>query len=155
MSKMSIRTTSCLLAAAVAMALATPLVLAAGKKAPLRAVAASITSQQNDGRVDRLIVRYRPGTIERSNTQRLVGSVQSALTRSGIASAGNGLSASYVRKTATGADVVKLSRKLDRVSAAALMRTLAADPSVAHVEADLRAYHTGQPALRKIGRAHV
>lgn len=148
MSKMSIRTTSCLLAAAVAMALATPLVLAAGKKAPLRAVAASITSQQNDGRVDRLIVRYRPGTIERSNTQRLVGSVQSALTRSGIASAGNGLSASYVRKTATGADVVKLSRKLDRVSAAALMRTLAADPSVAHVEADLRAYHTGQPALR-------
>ncbi|HJR73104.1 MAG TPA: S8 family peptidase, partial [Luteimonas sp.] len=58
---------------------------------------------------------------------------------SGIAAAG----AQYVRSTATGADVVKLSRALDRASAAALMRTLRADPNIAHVEADVRMTHTG------------
>ena len=147
MTQLSTRTTSCLLAAAIALSMA-PLVFAAGgKNAPLRAVAAVGTPSQ-DASVDRLIVRYRPGTVERSNQQRLVGSVQSALTRSGIAGARSGVSVHYVRKTATGADVIKLSRKLDRASAGALMRTLAADPSVAHVEADVRAYHTGQPALR-------
>lgn len=144
MSKMSTRTTSCLLAAAVAMA--TPLAFASGKNAPLRAVATAATTQQ-DARVDRLIIRYRAGTVERSNKQKLVGAVQAALTRSGIAAAG-GTSAQYVRKTASGSDVVKLSRKLDSASAAALMRTLAADPSVAHVEPDVRAFHTGQLAFR-------
>lgn len=144
MSKMSTRTTSCLLAAVVAVA--TPLAFASGKNAPLRAVAAAATTQQ-DTRVDRLIVRYRTGAVERSNKQKLVGAVQAALNRSGIAGAA-GLSAKYVRKTASGGDVVKLSRKLDSASAASLMRTLAADPSVAHVEADVRAFHTGQPAFR-------
>ncbi|MCL1635661.1 S8 family serine peptidase [Luteimonas sp. SX5] len=144
MSKKSLRTTTCLLAAVVA--IAAPLTFAAGKT-PLRAVAAAATPDP-DARVDRLIVRYRPGAIERSNQQRLVGAVQSALNRSGIAAAGSA-SVQYVRKTATGADVVKLSRKLDRASAGALMRTLAADPSVAHVEPDLRAFHADQPVRAK------
>lgn len=143
MPKMSLRTTTCLLA--VVLAATSPLVFASGKNAPLRAVAATAASAQ-DGRVDRLIVRYRAGSAERGNALKSIGNVQSALSRSGIA--GSGLSAKYVRKTASGADVVKLSRKLDAASAAALMRTLAADPAVAHVEPDRRVFHTGLPASR-------
>jgi len=131
------RTTFCLLAAAVAVATAASPIMA-GQRAPLRAVAQP-ASTAPDGRVDRLIVRYRSGTASRADKARAAAAVRNAATRSGIAAT----DARFVRSTATGADVVKLSRALDRASAAALMRTLRADPNIAHVEADVRMTHTG------------
>lgn len=131
------RTTFCLLAAAVAVATAASPIMA-GQRAPLRAVAQP-ASTAPDGRVDRLIVRYRSGTASRADKTRAAAAVRNAATRSGIAAT----DARFVRSTATGADVVKLSRALDRASAAALMRTLRADPNIAHVEADVRMTHTG------------
>ncbi|TWI06000.1 serine protease [Luteimonas cucumeris] len=146
MTSSSTRITSCLLAAAIAMSIS-PLAFAGNPHAPLRAVAAAGTSG-DQASVDRFIVRYRPGTLQASDSQRAVGAVRAALQQSGLVGASSAASVRHVRKTASGADVVKLSRPLDRVASAALMRRLAADPAVAHVEPDLRAFHTGNEILR-------
>lgn len=139
MQQRSRRTTACLLAAAIVAAMAASPVLA-GQREPSRAVPAASAAAQQDGRVERLIVRYRAGTAARADKARAVAAVQSAMTRSGIAAASG---ARYLRTTATGADVVALPRALDRASAAALLRTLKADPNVAHAEPDVRMVHTG------------
>ncbi|MCB2672364.1 hypothetical protein KQ752_15190, partial [Listeria monocytogenes] len=47
------------------------------------------------------------------------------------------LTVSYKRKLAVGSDLVKTSRKLSQSEAATLMRQIAADPAVAHVEVDV------------------
>ena len=77
------RTTFCLLAAAVAVAMAASPIMA-GQRAPLRAVAQPASTAQ-DGRVDRLIVRYRSGTALRTDKTRAAAAVRNAATRSGLA----------------------------------------------------------------------
>lgn len=95
---------------------------------------------------DRFIITYRDGSSERSNTAALLQNVKAAVGRAGLdraAATSNGtpiapLSVSHQRKLAIGADLIKTSRKLSQSEANALMRQLAADPAVAHVQPDYR-----------------
>ena len=79
---------------------------------------------------DRFIVKYRDGSS---------AALKSSLDNAAAAQPkknGQALAVGHLRKLAIGADVVKANRKLDRVEAEALMRQIAADPSVEYVEVD-------------------
>ena len=79
---------------------------------------------------DRFIVKYRDGSS---------AALKSSLDKAAAAQPkknGQALAVGHLRKLAVGADVVKANRKLDRVEAEALMRQIAADPSVEYVEVD-------------------
>lgn len=108
--------------------------------APLRSVPA-----QHAGS-DRIIVRYRSGTAAARSLTGKLTTVNSAAARASMATARAGIgaaaptTASHVRRTASGADVIKLSRKLGRGDLDRLVRELAADPSVAGAEIDERMY---------------
>src|SRR5690606_956400 len=66
-----------------------------------------------------------------------VAQVQRSLQRVTTATvAGQKMDLQQLRRTATGADVIRTARKLDRIEAAALMRQIAADPNVEYVEVD-------------------
>ena len=94
---------------------------------------AQLATLQPGQTADRFIVKYRDGSPPQAN----LAHVQSSLDRAAATSrAGNALGLQQVRRIATGADVVRASRKLDRVEAAALMRQIAADPNVEYVEVD-------------------
>ena len=94
---------------------------------------AQLATLQPGQTADRFIVKYRDGSPPQAN----LAHVQSSLDRAAATSrAGNALGLQQVRRIATGADVVRTSRKLDRVEAAALMRQIAADPNVEYVEVD-------------------
>ncbi len=82
---------------------------------------------------DQFIVKYRVGSEQVASTVAL----QHSLDR--ISAAGGGrkvIALKHVRRIATGADVVRAGRKLDRVEAETLMRQIAADPGVEYVEVD-------------------
>src|SRR5690349_4065351 len=102
-----------------------------------------ISSLAPGGHYDRFIVTYRDGATERSNRAALVQNVGAEISRSGLDRAtaaggrGAGVQASYQRKLATGADLVRTSRKLDNTEAATLIRQIAADPAVAYVAPDV------------------
>lgn len=85
---------------------------------------------------DGFIVKYRDSSAQRANP----ANVQAALNRANASlaapAAGARANLNHVRRMATGADVVRPSRKLGRVEAEALMRQLAADPNVEYVEPD-------------------
>lgn len=86
---------------------------------------------------DRFIVKYRDG----SSAQADPAVVDTALRNvAGSLAVGGGkqLRVQHVRRMALGADVVRASRKLDRVDAESLMRQIAADPNVEFVEVDKR-----------------
>ncbi|GAB2608319.1 S8 family peptidase [Novilysobacter erysipheiresistens] len=133
-----------ILAAAVLLGLSAPLAMA-GNSTPLPVADATSALAADRQEHDRFIVRYREGSPQRHDTQRLVQSLQQVVARSGLVG-GAGLSVRHVRSLALGGDVVEVSRPLDRVSAAALMRSIATDPAVAHVEPDILLSHTGLPA---------
>jgi serine protease len=101
-----------------------------------------ISSLAPGGHYDRFIVTYRDGAAERSNHAALLQNVGAAISRAGLdrataAGRSTGVQASYQRKLATGADLVRTSRKLDRSEAASLVRQIAADPAVAYVMPDV------------------
>ena len=110
----------------------------AEEKAP-RQIAAPTTNvaaagaQQTFGR---FIITYKDGSATRNNGVAVTRSVNTALARAGLSSKARSTSASYLRKLAIGADLVKTSRKLDRAEAEAFMRQIAADPAVASVAID-------------------
>ncbi|MFC3650427.1 S8 family serine peptidase [Dyella humi] len=97
---------------------------------------------------DRFIITYKDGTTERSSSDAVIQNVKTALGRVGldrVTIASNGtttpaVSASYQRKLAVGADLVRTSRKLNQSEANTLMAQIAADPSVAHVQPDYKMY---------------
>lgn len=92
----------------------------------------TISLAPSDG-VDRFIVKYRDGSREASG----VRMAQAAVSRLGeLQVGGKGVRLGVLRQLAVGGHVVKASRKLDRVEAAALMRQLAANPDVEYVEVD-------------------
>jgi len=91
----------------------------------------------------RYIVRYRTGTVQRTSATQSLATANAALTRSGLVASHPGLSMRYLRRLATGADLVSVSRPLDAVDSATLLRTLAADPTVLSVTPDRRFQHTG------------
>jgi serine protease len=113
-----------------ALALATAVVfcgpvLAAGQ-APGRALMSGMKASDS---YDRFIVQYRGSTALRANAD----ARQHALD---AAARGNGVSMSQMRRTATGADVIRAERKMSMAEAQAFMTRLAADPNVEYVEID-------------------
>jgi serine protease len=138
-----------LVAAAVAVACAAPAAMAAGA-APLQTREAPRAAPADDAGA-RLIVTYRNGGL--SNALKLK-TVNAAATRSRAmtsAAARTGTrapSASYMRKLAVGADLMRLDRRIGARELDALVGELAADPAVAAVEIDRMMRHTGAASLR-------
>ncbi|BDU15712.1 S8 family serine peptidase [Lysobacter auxotrophicus] len=83
------------------------------------------------GGTDRFIVRYRDGSAPRRDAVALRSTLGAAAAVTGRATKLQSL-----RRMATGAEVIRADRKLDRIEAAALMRGIAADPDVEYVEVD-------------------
>ena len=101
---------------------------------------ARISGLQDDGRYDRFIITYRDGTAERGNRAAVQQNVDAAISRSKLDRARNGrvpVKASYQRKLAIGADLVRTSRKLDSNEAETLIRQIGADPAVLNVAPDM------------------
>ncbi len=118
------------LAAATVVALSSVAVPAFAQQARI-----NLSGLQSETKNDRFIVKYKAGSAEQANTATL----QRALTSAASASAnarGQGLGLKHLRRMATGADVVRADRRLDRVEAETLMRQIAADPNVEYVEVD-------------------
>lgn len=130
-------------ALAAALALALPAVQAATAPAP-HVVKVNLSNLSANHSYDRFIVTYRNGSTERSNHAAALQNVSAAVAKAGLNSNAltigrstlKPLTVSYKRKLAVGSDLVKTSRKLSEGEAATLMRQIAADPAVAHVEVD-------------------
>jgi serine protease len=133
------------LAAALAAAMASSAGFAAAVSPTGNPARMNLTALRAQPSFDRFIVTYRQGSTERTNRAAAVQSVGAALnraglaraTRSGVAGAPASVSASYQRKLAVGADLLRTSRPLDRTEAAALIRQLSTDPAVAYVVPDV------------------
>jgi len=121
--------------------------LALGLLAALPATAAPAATDakvamdgMRDGlRYDRFIVRFRQGSHERVDTAVATQAFAAALSRNASTNARGGVpaTAQAVRRLAIGGTVFRVSRKLGAADAASLMKSLAADPAVAHVEPDV------------------
>jgi serine protease len=99
-------------------------------------------TMQDNGTYDRFIVTYRNGTSERSNAQAAAQTMLIAASRAQLHATANAvtgatLGVTWKRKLAIGADLLSTSRKLSKTEATILMQQIAADPAVAHVEADV------------------
>lgn len=135
-----------LLAAAVAMSFALP-VLAGGAVSSMDPAAArfNVSGLVDSGSYDRFIVSYRDGSTQATQSGAAAQSVDAAISRAGLSRASraaNGaalpvVAARFQRKLAVGGDLIRTSRKLNRVEAAALIEQIAADPAVTFVEPDL------------------
>lgn len=91
-----------------------------------------------DQKIGRFIITYRDGsTATTPSVSNIASRATTALSRAGLNASGRIATASHLRRLATGAELVKTSRKLDRVEAEAFMRQLAADPAVLRVQPDL------------------
>ena len=118
-----------------ALSIATAIALSSALAAPALAQQARVNLSGLDAQAgsDRFIVKYKDGSAERANVSTLQSALSSAARTAG---AGKALGVRHVRRIATGADVVRVDRKLDRVEAESLMRQIAADPNVEYVEVD-------------------
>ena len=118
-----------------ALSIATAIALSSALAAPALAQQARVNLSGLDAQAgsDRFIVKYKDGSAERANVSTLQSALSSAARTAG---AGKALGVRHVRRIATGADVVRADRKLDRVEAESLMREIAADPNVEYVEVD-------------------
>ncbi|MCX7512630.1 S8 family peptidase [Frateuria sp. STR12] len=105
----------------------------------------NISSLKNNGQYDRFIVTWRPGSAEHANPALMQQSMGAAISRAGLMRSTFGpqgtrmaaVHASFGRRLAIGADLLRTSRKLDRSEAAALMAQIASDPAVLHVAPDV------------------
>ena len=101
---------------------------------------------QPEGATDRFVVKFRENARALSNDRMMSRSLDSAVSRAGLAQAlpmsrnappRNAVSADMLRKMATpGWTVVRTSRQLNASEAASFMRELRADPSVLRVDVD-------------------
>lgn len=116
------------------LAAATALALSAIVAAPVAAgERLNLSSLESARTYDRFIVKYRDDSPEHRNDVAL----QQALDRAAAGARGSKApQLTKLHRIATGADVVRASRKLDHVEAAVLMRQLAAEPNVVYVEVD-------------------
>ncbi|MBF6025800.1 S8 family serine peptidase [Lysobacter niastensis] len=89
----------------------------------------NISGLQSTETYDRFIVKYRDQTDGATMQRSLSAAANSA-------GGGKKLGVKHMRRIATGADVVRSDRKLDRAEAETLMRQIAADASVEYVEVD-------------------
>ncbi len=92
---------------------------------------------------DSFIVRYRDEAKARKTPDGALAAFALSAQRAGVmGAAARGVSAEYVRRMGVGADVIRLSRKLDSFQAGQLLAQLRSDPSVASAELDLMLYPT-------------
>ncbi|MGH8081001.1 MAG: S8 family peptidase [Lysobacter sp.] len=113
--------------------LAISVLTAAAVLAPADTPAASVARDNGAAATEspvmqEFIVKYRSGSRARLDADSLHRALRDAETGLGQAT---GLR--RIRRVATGADVIRADRKLDRVEAQALMRRLARDPQVEYV----------------------
>lgn len=89
---------------------------------------------------DRLIVKYRAGSLAARGFSAATNAVDSAAARAGLAVARGTTNAApgaqHLRRLAIGADVVRLSRNLNATETAALLAQLRSDPSVEYAQPD-------------------
>lgn len=110
----------------------------AAQKAPRRGQAPRIDATPMNGQqaFGRFIITYKDGSAARNNPATITRDTGQALSRAGLSTKARPVNAVHLRKLAIGADLVKTSRKLDRVEAEAFMRQIATDPNVASVTID-------------------
>lgn len=135
--------TQSILAALILGALTTTSAIAAEAKPQFRDPP-RIGGMSDNQTFSRFIVTYRDGSTAKTSRATVVKNLNTAAARSGLdrpARAGSApakrLGVSYLRKLATGSELVRTSRRLDRVEAKALMAQIAADPAVAYVAPDV------------------
>lgn len=87
---------------------------------------------------DRFIVTYRDGGAQAAAARKRGDDPLRSAARALPARQGRPLRLSRMRRLSSGQEVVQVSRSLDRVEAATLMRQLAAEPGVLRVEVDQR-----------------
>jgi serine protease len=126
-----------LLCSAIVAALGTSAAAIAGGPQGSLAARANLGGLQSAEQHDSFIVKYRDGSAQRRSAVALNRSLSTAAAGVGR---GKALGLQRVRSVATGAEVVRSNRKLDRVEAEALMRQIAADPNVEYVEVNIRMY---------------
>lgn len=139
-----------LLASVIAAAVAGP-ALAAGQPPlearPMPAPAAG----QDEG--SRLIVKYRdrqaaPAVKAQAVESAAGRALGSRLVRNGADAGAPAPAARHLRSMSIGADVLKLSRRLDAAQLEAVVRELRADPAVERVEIDRMKQHTGAARIQ-------
>jgi serine protease len=124
------------------LALATFALAATLAATPSFAGRAHLSGLSSDTSFDQFIVKYRDGAQERSDAV----AIDRGLARAAQAVVGTGrtpaLGVRHFRRMSLGSDIVRTTRKLDRVDAERLMRQIAADPNVEYVEVDAQMYPT-------------
>jgi serine protease len=96
-----------------------------------------LSGMEPGGRYDRFIVQYRDGSAAHADVATLKRSLRSIGRRMGVV-------LTHLHRTATGADVVNVNRKLDQAEAASIMGRIASDPSMEYIEVD----HLNLPTLQ-------
>lgn len=104
-----------------------------------RFIAAKPTAATIETGYDRFIVKYKEGATAPRGQLAAQNAMTLAVARAGVRGAnGTAISTRHVRRMSGGAQVLKLSRVLDRVEADALLAQLRADPSVEFAQPDYR-----------------
>lgn len=86
---------------------------------------------------DRFIVKYVDGSAEHASASARDAALKSAAVAvPTLRAQARPMTVEHVRRMAVGAEVIRTSRKLDRVEAESLMRQIAANPNVEYVEVD-------------------
>ncbi|MCB1553618.1 MAG: S8 family serine peptidase [Xanthomonadales bacterium] len=134
--------------AATALALAAPFAYASPLSQPVAAERVLTGGLQSPGGFDRFIVKYRDGSPESRSQATLNRALEDAAwgTQAVLrASSSDPLALSHVRHMDLGAEVVRVSKRLDRAGALTLMQKLAENPNVEYVEVDRLNHHTLTP----------
>ena len=116
--------------------LATSTALAALCAAPAFAGNVNLSGLQTAEKFDRFIVQYRDGSQERTDATALQSSLGRA-ARAVPAAKGKALGLKKLRRLGIPMELIQADRALDRAEAETLMRQIAADPNVLHVEPDV------------------
>lgn len=103
-----------------------------------------LSGMEASSRYDRFIVKYRDGSAAQVDPAAMARSLKSAVPPQGRGH-GKRTALAHIRRIATGADLVSVSRPLDRAEAASLMRQIGNDPDVEYVEVD-RLYRPNREA---------
>ncbi|NKZ37566.1 S8 family serine peptidase [Oleiagrimonas citrea] len=98
----------------------------------------NLSALKDTGTYHRFIVTYSNGSLQRSDRTVMMQGINGAVRRAGLDK--TKVTASFQRKLATGSDLVRTSRALNRDEAAALMNQIAADPTVLDVTPDVMMY---------------
>lgn len=101
---------------------------------PARAAAANPPGGDSGGLYDQFIVKYRSGSRQRSDGAALQAVLDGKAAN--FSRKGRKVGLLRQRRMAIGADVIRSSVKLDRISAESLMREIADDADVEYVEPD-------------------